>query len=405
MKRRDHPHQTTTRCSRRQKRKAATSTATHLARFGHNGRLELVERRVRGSTELLGGSTELLARRLSRRSVTRLTVLLLAGLAEGSLLGLLALLRLATKLLLPLLALLRLRTELLLPLLTGLTEGGLLALLRSRTELTLALRLAEGSLLGLLALLRLCTELGLPLLTLLPLLGSRAVLGLAGLAEGGLLSLLRLRTELLLTLRLRAHLGLTLLLSICLGRVAEGRLRDLFLGRQGGSGLAVRGSLGLRCTLEDCLLEVVIVRLGGLAHGSLGLDVSNLGLCGSLNVRLFDRGLLDGGLGLGLRFLVDTGERLGLLAGFLRGGLGLGDRRFLGSRGLRGNNTLVRQPLPKGRVQRRVRCDVGTQVRASGSDIREILGRKRRIAQVGSGELRRIDSAHLYSSRTRRCSS
>ena len=138
--------------------------------------------------------------------------------------------------------------------------------------------------------------------------------------------------------------------------------------------------------------------------------MGNLGFCRSLNVRLFDHGLLDGGLGrggvsLGLRFLVNTGERLGLLAGFLRGSLGLGDRRFLGSRGLRGNDALVRQPLPEGRVQRRVRCDVGTQVRASGSDIREILGRKRRIAQVGSGKLRRIDSAHLYSSRTRRCSS
>ena len=127
-------------------------------------------------------------------------------------------------------------------------------------------------------------------------------------------------------------------------------------------------------------------------------------------MRFFDRGLLDRGLGRrgvshGLRVLVGTGERLGLLAGLLRGGLELGDSRFLGSRGLRGNDTLIRQPLPKGRVQRRVRCDVGTQVRASGSDIREILGRKRRIAQVGSGNLRRIDSAHLHSSRTRRCSS
>ena len=227
------------------------------------------------------------------------------------------------------------------------------------------------------------------------------------LTEGGLLALLRLG----------AKLGLTLRLSVYLRRVAEGRLRDLFFGRQGGSCLVARGGLGLRRALEDCLLEVVIVCLGGLAHGSLGLDVGSLGLdvgglgfCGSLSVRLFDRGLLDGGLsrcgvGLGLRFLVATGKRLGLLAGFLRGGLGLGDHRFLDSRGLRGNDTLVRQPLPEGGVQRRVRCDVGTQVRASGSDIREILGRKRRIAQVGSGELRRIDSAHLYSSRTRRCSS
>ncbi|SIA63732.1 Uncharacterised protein [Mycobacteroides abscessus subsp. abscessus] len=199
----------------------ANGTAAHLARFGHNGRLELVECRVRGCAELLGGRTELLARRLSRRSVTRLTVLLLAGLAEGGLL-----------------ALLRLRTELRLPLLTGLAEGSLLGLLRSGTELTLALRLAEGSLLGL-SLLRLRAELGLTLLTLL---GSRAVLGLTGLlAEGSLLGLT--------LLRLRAKLGLTLRLSICLRRVAEGRLRDLFLGRQGGSGLAVRGSLGLLRTL------------------------------------------------------------------------------------------------------------------------------------------------------------
>ena len=386
----------------------ANGTAAHLTRFGHNGRLELVERRVRGSTELLGGSTELLARRLARRSVTRLTVLLLAGLAEGSLLGLLALLRLATKLLLALLAglaeggllaLLRLRTELLLTGLAGLAEGSLLALLRLHAELGLTLLPLLGSrAVPGLTLLRLGTELR---LTLLPLLGSRAVLGLTGLlTEGSLLTLLRLR----------AHLGLTLRLSVCLRRVAEGRLRDLLLRRQGGSGLAVRGGFRLRCALEDCLLEVVIVRLGGLAHGSLGLDVGSLGFCGSLNVRLFDRGLLNGGLSrggvsLGLRFLVDTGERLDLLAGFLRGSLGLGGHRFLDSRGLRGNDTLVRQPLPKGRVQRRVRCDVGTQVRASGSDIREILGRKRRIAQVGSGELRRIDSAHLYSSRTRRCSS
>ena len=332
----------------------ANGTTAHLARFSHDGRLELVERRVRGSAELLGGSTELLARRRARRSVTRLTVLLLAGLrlAEGSPL---ALLRLAAKLRLTLLA--------------GLAEGGLLALLRlaAKLRLTLLAGLAEG---GLLALLRLAAKLRLTLLR------SSAVLGLA---EGGLLSLR---------------------LSIGLGRVAEGRLRDLLLGRRGRGSLVTRGSLGLRRAVKDRLLEIVI---RGRNNGSLGL-------CGSLNARLFDRGLLDRGLGrrgvsLGLRFLVGTGERLGLLAGLLRGSLELRDSRFHGSRGLRGNDALIRQPLPEGRVQRRVRCDVRTQVRASGSNIREILGRKRRIAQVGSGELRRIDSAHLYSSRTRRCSS
>ena len=108
-------------------------TTAHLARFGHDGRLELIERRVRGSAELLGGSAELLARRLAHRSVTRLTVLLLA---EGDLL---ALLRLAAKL--------RLR------LLAGLAEGGLLALLRLAAKLRLpllrgsaVLGLAEGGL-------------------------------------------------------------------------------------------------------------------------------------------------------------------------------------------------------------------------------------------------------------------
>ena len=365
----------------------AYRTAAHLASFGHNGRLELVERRVRGSTELLSGSTELLTRRRTRRSVTRLTELLLAGLTEGSLL---ALLRLAAKLLLAGLA--------------GLTEGSLLALLRLATKLLLALLagLAEGSLL---TLLRLSTELRLPLLR------SCAVLGLA---EGSLLTLLQLSTHLglakgglLALLRLRAHLGLALRLGIYLRRVAEGRLRDLLLGRRGRSSLVSRGGLGLRRALKDRLFKVVV---GGLGHGSLRLDVGNLRFCGSLNVRLFDRGLFDGSLGrggisLGLCFLVDTSERLSLLAGFLSGDLGLGDSRFIGNRGLCGNDTLIRQPLPEGRVQRRVRCNVGTQVRASGSDVREILGRKRRIAQVGSGELRRIDSAHLYSSRTRRCSS
>ena len=198
-------------------------------------------------------------------------------------------------------------------------------------------------------------------------------------------------------------------------RVAEGRLCDLFLGRQGRRSPAIRGSLRLRCTLEDCLLKVVIVRLGGLAHGSLGLDVGGLVLGGSLNAGLLERRLLErrllvdglgrGGVSLGLRILVRTAEGLTLIGALLRGSLGLGSKRFLGGRGLRGDDTLIREPLPEGRVQRGVRCDIGSQVRASGSDIREILGRKRRIAQVGSGELRRIDSAHLYSSRTRRCSS
>ena len=60
-----------------------------------------------------------------------------------------------------------------------------------------------------------------------------------GLAKGGLLALLRLR----------AHLGLALRLSICLRRVAEGRLCDLFLGRRGRRGLVTGGGIGLRRTL------------------------------------------------------------------------------------------------------------------------------------------------------------
>ena len=132
-------------------------------------------------------------------------------------------------------------------------------------------------------------------------------------------------------------------------------------------------------------------------------------------MRLVKRGLLRKSLGrgtvsLGLRFLVGIRKGLGLLDGFLHGGLKLDgsqllDNRLLSDRGLRRNDTLIREPLPESRVQRRVRCNIGAQIRASGSDIRKILGRKRRITHVGSGELRRIDSAHLYSSRTRRCSS
>ena len=85
--------------------------------------------------------------------------------------------------------------------------------------------------------------------------------------------------------------------------------------------------------------------------------------------------------------------------------LGLGaldERRRGGHRRLRGHHALVGQPLAEGGVERRVGCDVGVQIRARGRNIRKILGRQRRIAHVGSAELRRVDSAHLHSSRTQR---
>ena len=69
------------------------------------------------------------------------------------------------------------------------------------------------------------------------------------------------------------------------------------------------------------------------------------------------------------------------------------------------NDTPVCQPLSERRIQRRVRRHVGVQIRTCGRDIGKVLWRQRRIAHVGSGELRQIKSAHLYSSRTRRRSS
>ena len=66
------------------------------------------------------------------------------------------------------------------------------------------------------------------------------------------------------------------------------------------------------------------------------------------------------------------------------------------------NDTPVCQPLSERRIQRRVRRHVGVQIRTCGRDIGKVLWRQRRIAHVGSGELRQIKSAHLYSSRTRR---
>ena len=66
------------------------------------------------------------------------------------------------------------------------------------------------------------------------------------------------------------------------------------------------------------------------------------------------------------------------------------------------NDTPVCQPLSERRIQRRMRRHVGVQIRTCGRDIGKVLWRQRRIAHVGSGELRQIKSAHLYSSRTRR---
>ena len=88
----------------------AHGAALHLAGLGHDGALELVERRVRGCAKLLGGSLKLLARRRAllaalssvRGLLTRRSVSLSA--ARGGVLGLLtrlrAILRLAVALLL-----------------------------------------------------------------------------------------------------------------------------------------------------------------------------------------------------------------------------------------------------------------------------------------------------------------
>ena len=93
----------------------------------------------------------------------------------------------------------------------------------------------------------------------------------------------------------------------------------------------------------------------------------------------------------------------GLLGcGFLGDNL---DRVCLRGGGLSGNDALVGEPLLQGRVQRRMGRNVGSQILARGSNVCEVLRAQRGIAHVSSSELRRIDGAHLYSSRTRKCSS
>ena len=98
---------------------------------------------------------------------------------------------------------------------------------------------------------------------------------------------------------------------------------------------------------------------------------------------------------LGGRVLTSLGRGLG--GGYLSRGLRSGR--------LSGNDTLAGEPLLEGRVQRRVSRNVRAQVFTRGRDVREVLSAQRWVTHVSSSELRRIDGAHLYSSRTRKCSS
>ena len=181
---------------------------------------------------------------------------------------------------------------------------------------------------------------------------------------------------------LRLPLGSLPVLRLTLGSLAILRLRGggLTIGCEFSGGLLTR-------TLGNRALELLVRHRGGVGGGGLAEGRGRAGR-GS---RLL---LLNG--------LVDSHA---LLGHGLINGLGLVGHRLLGGRRLRGDDALVGQPLPKRRVQRRVGRNVGAQVGTRGRDIGEVLSGQCRITHVSSAELRRVDSAHLYSSRTRKCSS
>ena len=274
----------------------ANGTTTDLTGLGNNGVLELVEGRICGGAELLGGSSKLLT---------------------GGL--------------------------------TGLTLRGL-AILRPPLGSLAVLRLTLGSL----AILRLT-------------LGSLAVLRL----PLGSLAVLRLPLGSLTILRLRGG-GLT-------------------IGCEFGGGLLTR-------TLGNRALELLVRHRGGVGGGVLAEGWCRVGRGSRL---LLLNGLVDSRALLGYG-LINSRD---LCGHGLINGLGLVGHRLLGGRRLRGDDALVGQPLPKRRVQRRVGRNVGAQVGTRGRDIGEVLSGQCRVTHVSSAELRWVDSAHLYSSRTRKCSS
>ena len=294
----------------------ANGTTTDLTGLGNNGVLELVEGRIRGGAELLGGSSKLLT--------GGLTGLTLRGLA------------------------------ILRPTLRGLPV--LRPTLRSLAILRLTLRS--------LAILRLTLR-------------SLAILRLTL----GRLAILRLTLRSLTVLRLT------------LGSLTVLRLRGggLDLGCEFGGGLLTR-------TLGNRALELLVRHRGGVGGGGLA---EGRGRAGRGSHLLLLNGLVDSHALLG-HGLINGRD---LCGHGLIDGLGLVGHRLLGGRRLRGDDALVGQPLPKRRVQRRVGRNVGAQVGTRGRDIGEVLSGQRRVTHVSSAELRRVDSAHLYSSRTRKCCS
>ena len=200
----------------------------------------------------------------------------------------------------------------------------------------------------------------------------------------GLTVLLALRGAVLLALR-GAVLGLALR-----GAVLRLALRGAVLG------LALRGAV-LGLALRGAVLGLT---LRGRLGGSVLLSESCGALVASVLVNRAFEFLIRRGDRV-VRGLLDRCRSLGRFPGC---GLLRGNRGFSGGR-LGGDDPVLGQPLPQRRVQRRVGCDVGAQVRTRGCDVREVLRSQRRIAHVSSGKLRRIDGAHLYSSRTRKCTS
>ena len=191
--------------------------------------------------------------------------------------------------------------------------------------------------------------------------------------------------------------GLTVLLALrgaVLGLALRGAVLRLAL--RGAVLLALRGAV-LGLALRGAVLGLT---LRGRLGGSVLLSESCGALVASVLVNRAFEFLIRRGDRV-VRGLLDRCRSLGRFPGC---GLLRGNRGFSGGR-LGGDDPVLGQPLPQRRVQRRVGCDVGAQVRTRGCDVREVLRSQRRIAHVSSGKLRRIDGAHLYSSRTRKCTS